>query len=499
MTRRLTLLALAALALPLFHAPADAQEQKREIELRLVALSRGYARPLVGTVARLRGVAGIDAVEALGAGGDAMRFKVTTSLDDQALADALKLKVQGSAPGALTLAAVDDARSRHAEARGTVMQIALAIMAQPKPSWGRDSKPLFEGAPSLKQKLEKLGLKPALLQGNLYQPDDYHIDEEWEGSGGEYRIWAGDEWEGVYVPSDDWYFSDDPEDTKDKPVKPDSRFVGIRVYRSPWSSSLSWVDMEGLQLSGFESSRDDTNGEGELYIKEGAEWLHNILRALAALRVREPDRKLDRLPQGRGWMIISELGGDDEEAGLQRWDLRHFDIQDFRLSWRDEDGRLIANLKVHHPAHPFYLEAEVDTNQVIDACKKTMNKEELSQLKRAELGDALTWIVAAEESVEVFQRRRNEAAANFERIREALKKASAKHALDQLCGSLDDAGLAGRLGIELPKDGAFAPAEYQIRPQMLGDVEISVGTPRSGGRYWVLANAASGEVIRSSQ
>src|SRR5690606_11336467 len=146
--------------------------------------------------------------------------------------------------------------------------------------------------------------------------------------------------------------------------------VGIRVYRSPWSSSLSWVDMEGLQLSGFESSRDDTNGEGELYIKEGAEWLHNILRALAALRVREPDRKLERLPQGRGWMIISELGGDDEEAGLQRWDLRHFDIQDFRLSWRDEDGRLIANLKVHHPAHPFYLEAEVDTNKVIDACKK---------------------------------------------------------------------------------------------------------------------------------
>ncbi len=501
MTRKLIVLWLAMLSLPLFVTPGEAQQEAREVELRLVALSRGYMRPLRATVDRLQRVPGIEAVEALDCGGDAMRFRISTRLADEALAEALQLKLQSAGAGVVTLAAVDDARARRAEARSVLMQIALAVMAQPSPTWRRDPKPLFEGAGNLKQKLERLGLKPALLQGNFYKPDDYHIDENWRGSDGEYRIWAGEEWEGLFVRSDDWYYGDEGEDAPRKQAKPDSSFVGIRVYRSPWSSSLSWVDMEGLQLSGFGGSRDDTDASGELYIRQGAEWLHNILRGLCALRVREPDRALDRLPQGRGWVIISELGGEDEEdeIALQRWDLDHFNIQDFQLAWRDEDGRLIANLKVHHPAHPFYLEAEVDTTTVVDNCRKTMKKDEMRNLKRADPGDALTWIVAAEESVEVFKRRRADAEANFQRIREALKKVAALHTLDELCGSLDDAELCGRLGIELTKDGEFAPADYRIRRQMLGDVEVSVGTPRTGGRYWVLANAASGEVIRSNQ
>jgi hypothetical protein len=501
MTRKLIVLWLAVLALPLFVTPGAAQNETREVELRLMALSRGYMRPMGATTDRLARLPGIEAVEALGGGGDAMRFKLTTSLSDQALAEALQLKLQSAGAGVVTLAAVDDDRARRAEARGVLMQIALAVMAQPKPSWRRDSTPLFEGALNLKQKLERLGLKPALLQGNFYKPDDYHVEESWQGSGGEYRIWAGDEWQGLFVRSDDWYYVDEGEAGQSKPAMQDPRFVGIRVYRSPWNSSLSWVDLEGLQLTGFGVSRDETDAAGELYLKQGADWLHNILRGLCALRVREPDRKMDRLPQGRGWVIISELGGEDEEDefALQRWDLSQFNIQDFQLAWRDEDGRLIANLKVHHPAHPLYLEAEVDTNMVVDNCKKTMSKAEMKKAKRVDPGDALTWIVAAEESVEVFKRRRADAEANFQRIREALKKAAAIHTLDELCGSLDDAELIGRLGIELPKDAAFAPSEYRIRRQMLGDVEISVGTARTGGRYWMLANAAGGEVIRSSR
>ncbi|MCB9931944.1 MAG: hypothetical protein H6841_00820, partial [Planctomycetes bacterium] len=154
---------------------------------------------------------------------------------------------------------------------------------------------------------------------------------------------------------------------------------------------------------------------------------------------------------------------------------------------------------VHHPAHPLYLEAEVDTQAVIDACAGNLTKEEQRKLTRADLADALKWIAGAEADAEVFKRRRSEAAANFARIREALKNASATHSLDELCGSLDNAELATRLGIKLSQDGAFQPGEYRIRRQMLGDVEVSVGTARTGGRYWVLANAASGEVIRSNQ
>ena len=84
-------------------------------------------------------------------------------------------------------------------------------------------------------------------------------------------------------------------------------------------------------------------------------------------------------------------------------------------------------------------------------------------------------------------------------IREAIKQALAEHALADLCGRLDDPELIERLGVELPTDAQFKPGDYTVHQQMLGDVEISVGNVRTGGRWWQLVNASQGEVLRSNQ
>jgi hypothetical protein len=488
----------AALALPLFVTPASAEEA-RTIELRLVALSRGYMQPMKLTADRIKEVPGINGAEMLGFGGDMARFKVSTTLDNDALAAALQLKLVGAAGDSVTLAADVSARAKHAEARGPLMDMALKIMAEPKPSWRGDGEALFKSDASLKDKMERLNLSYETLNGVTYKAKDYHIDESWEGSGGEYRIWAGDEWEGIFVPSNDWYY--DPTESSGQPVKapdPNSRFVGIRVYRSSWQNSLTWVDQEGLLLTGFEAERDDTDREGELCVQRGAEWMQKIMSAIGGYRVRNPKADMGDLPQGRGWNIFTLFNDDKEDnTDIQRWDVPQYDLQAMRLGWRDDDGRWIATLTAHHSFHPFYLEVELDTQTVLDAHAKLTN-EQRKEARRPELGDALKWIVGAEADVSVFQRRRDEARDNSARILEALRKAMTTHGLDALCGKLDDAELLKRLGIEL-KAGEFEPGDYAIRRQMLGDVEISVGTARTGGRLWMLANAAEGRTIRSNQ
>jgi hypothetical protein len=496
--KHLLALSLAAIALPFFVTKAQADES-RTIELRLVALSRGYMQPMKATAERIKALPGMTSVEMLGFGGDMARYKVTTTLSDEGLAKALQLKLVGAAKDTVTLAADVSPRARHAEARGPLMDIALKIMAEPKPSWRGDSEALFKSDASLKDKMARLGLPYEALQGVTYTASDYHIDELWEGSGGEYRIWAGDEWEGIYVPSNDWYYDDS--ENNGQPTKepdPNSRFVGIRVYRSSWQNSLTWVDQEGLLLTGFAGERDDTDREGVLCVQRGADWMGKILSAIGGFRVRNPKAGVGELPQGRGWNIFSLLSDDEEDnTDIQRWDVPQYDLQAMRLNWRDDDGHLIAVLTAHHNFHPFYLEGELDTQTVLDAHAK-LTTDQRKKVRRPDLGEALKWIVGAETDVGVFQRRRDEARSNSTKILEALGKAMKTHDVDALCGKLDDAELLKRLGIEL-KPGEFKPGDYAIRRQMLGDVEISVGTALTGGRLWMLANPAEGKTIRSNQ
>ena len=492
------LLPLALLALPLFFTHTQAQDTApRVVELRIVAMSRAYMRPMKSTAERIAKVEGIESCEMLGFGGDTARFSVTTKLDDKALASALQLSILGRGEEFLTLSNADNNRAKRAEARGILTQIALAISNQPKPSWDNTSEPLFQDSDTVKDRMRRLDLNPSLLGGTFYKPADYHIEEQWDGNSGTYKIWAGDSWEGVYVPADDWWYEGEEEDAGAQPDL-DSRFVGIRVYRSPWSNSMTWVDSEGLSLDGYAGDRGETDSDGVLHVQHGATWLRDIMSAVVAILVREPKRSIDRMPSGRGWNIFGEFDGDNPK--IDRWDLEHYDRDNLNLKWRQEDGRKYANLRAHHQAHPFYLELDVDATGVVEGYKKRAADEdlELKTVQEADLDGHLNWICGAEESAQVFREREREAAENFDLIRKALTEAIKTHVLGELCGNLGDEELLTRLGIELSGEH-FAPGDYTLRAQMLGDVEISVGNVRTGGRNWTLVNAAGGNVIRSNR
>lgn len=489
----------AALLLPAFTA-AGQEPQARSVELRLLSLSRGYSRPLGATAARIKELKGIEGVEALGFHGDAASFRVLTRLDNQALADALQLKLIGASGDRLALASEDSPRARRSEARSAVMQIALKIMAEPKPNWRVESEPVFKDADSTLEKLARLGLPTDLLDGITYKTRDYHIEEEWLGQEGNYKIWAGEKWEGVYVPSDEWREEEEGEETDSAPPDPNSRFVGIRVYRSSWSTSLSWADHEGLLLTGFPGQRSDTDSSGELCVKRGADWLTAVLSAAGAARVRAPATAIENLPSGRGWEAISNLRDNESEEGdkdISQWDIPNFELQCLRLDWRDDNGRWIARATAHHSYHPFYLEAELDSQAVLEAYK-SLPGDARAKLRRVDTSAAIQWIVGAEKDAGVFHARRQEAAANAQLVCAALKDALREHPLDALCGRLDDAELCKRLGLKLVAS-AFKAGDYTIRRQMLGDVEFSVGDVRTGGRCWTLLNAAEGKVIRSNR
>jgi hypothetical protein len=206
--KQLLPIAAALLLSPLFVTAQDAPPAARTVELRLAALSRGYMHPMNATAERIKAVPGITDAKMLGFSGDLARFTVSTTLDDTGLADALQLKLLAATPGVVLLAAENGMRARRAEARWRLLEIAQQISAQPKPSWRGNTEALFKDDASMKDKMEQLGLSYAALEGGLYKQTEYHIEERWEGSGGEYRIWAGDKWEGIYVPSNDWYYDD---------------------------------------------------------------------------------------------------------------------------------------------------------------------------------------------------------------------------------------------------------------------------------------------------
>lgn len=496
MTRKLLpILIIFALLAPLASVPSQAQDaEASRIELHITASSRGYVRPLRATAERLSRIDGLSDVRMLGFAGDTMRFEVTTALTPGQIAAGTRGELISHRDGVVTLAPVKSMRAQRAEARSVIMRIALELLKLPKPTWGKETAAYFTGADTTAQRLTRLGLNPRIAEGHFYKLRDYKIVEEWTGTEGTYRIFVGNEWREIYVPNDDYWGPTRGDDAEEP--DPDSAYVGARVYRSTWNNSFNWADPEGLSMSGDAGKRSDTDGNGELYVRQGADWMLEILQAAAAYRVRNPDTNRAGLPAGEGWTLLARL---DEQGNLDRWGRGYYSSQSFRMEWEDRDGRLIANLKAHHESHPFYLEAELDSEVVLEDYRQRAEDEgaDFSELQRAELGEAVTWIVEAEEGVEVFQRRRVQAGEVMEKIAASLKVASNDHELDALCGRLDDVELAERLGVTVDTDSEFTPGDFVIRRQMFGDVEISVGDARTGGRYWTLVNAAGGEVIRS--
>jgi hypothetical protein len=135
-------------------------------------------------------------------------------------------------------------------------------------------------------------------------------------------------------------------------------------------------------------------------------------------------------------------------------------------------------------------------DEVAAANRDTAGKDTLTTL---DVKDKIKWIVDAEDSIEVFENRRANAVRRMDEMRQLLAKAAETHPLDQLCGNLGDEALRARLGIKFDEGEDLGPGEYTVRQQLLGDVEITVGNPRTGGMRWMLFNVKSGDVIRRYQ
>lgn len=488
--------ALALLLLSTFMAHAqDAPPASRTVELRLLALSRAYVRPMADTAERLARLEGVLSAEAQSYADDVMTLKVSTTLGDAQLAAALGMQLLRAEGLTVTLAPGEDLRSRRAEARAVIGRIGAAIaksMSRENPDeemTGID----FGASDTIESRMRKLGLDPAMLNGKWYTPADYRIEAPGEGRGDAYRIWAGaSNWEGMYVSRAE--AGDDARVDYD----PNSRFVGMVVPMGWYELPPTWVDGEGIMLSST-AERSDTGWTGELAVKSGSKLITEILQSAVAYRVRNPAAKLDTMPSGRGYTLMNNLPGGDD---IEYWGYQNFEISDLQLSWRQgAEGSFYARVRAHTPASAFYLDAEVDTGPVLKRYDESDRKVR-RELTRANLGDDLKWLFGPEADAQAFRDRRFEARETLNQLADALvrvMKEKPATALDTLCGRLDNTELAVQLGIKGDGLKFFAAAEFEIRKQMLGDVEVSVGSPAKGGRRWIVLNPASGEVIRRFQ
>lgn len=468
--------------------PSPPAEQQLEIHLH--ALSRGYMRPLSATADRVAAMPGFSKVEALGYAGDVLRLRVTTSLSQDAVVAAFGLKRVGGSGLKLVLATAVTDRVKRAEARALILEISRAIAAHPAPDWRNPTKPLLAEAKGFAEQMRTLGLDPAAAEGEFYKSRDFHIEEDHDRYNATYRIWAGKAWAPV-MDTDNWRFMG--RRGGEAPAK-DDRFVGLQVVRSAWQEETRWVDADGSRMNAFTLTRAETDSSGKLKVQDGADWMTKILRRAVAMRVRDPKAELEHMPQGRGWQLFNVLEANE----LQRWDASQgFDNNCLDMTWqrRDSDKRVIATLKTFHEGHPYFLHAEVDTDAVIEAY--TERKEATAGLEQAELGTALKWVVGAESGPEVFVQRRTEARTTMAALLKALGKLPAGRSLADFVGPLTSER-ATELGITQGFEH-FEAQDYLIAAQAFGDVEISVGSPMTGGRWWLLGNAATGRVIRSFQ
>lgn len=499
---RRTAFLLSLLLLASAWQPAQSQDTpSREVTVLIAGASRAYCRPLLSTLGRIRALPGIESAEAVEAGSDVLAVRVKTSLDNDALARVFGGRIAGSDAVRVNLSVGDEARARRSEARRVITRIAAAIQAQPKPSWrSNDTEALFGRIHDIKDQLRRVGLDPAILGGIHYKAADYHIDENWYGSGGNYRIWAGDKWRGVPVFTDEyWWGAEEEGSDGTMEFDPESAFVGAMVVRNPWQSGLYWADYEGAVLNSHLGERASKGWDGTPLIHTGRKWFQDVFGALAALLARDPKRKIDELPKGRGWSIMSML---EEGGAFRRWGEPGFNFQALLLEWRqDEAQHLVARLRAYHPGHAMYLDAELDVTAAAQAYRQGPQGKNVSENEPTtiDVNHDIQWLFAAEENMEVFVARRKEAIARMDEIRTAFTAALAKHKPEELCGRLDDAELRKRLGLEFKGDESLGPGQYVVRAQLFGDIEVACGEPKVGGTRWVLFNPGSGEVIRSYQ
>ena len=509
---------LALLLLLGASTPAVSQEARSlSIEVHLLGLGRGYLHPLDATVARLAKLKGLKAVRPLGHTPGMTRLLITTDLDKEALASLLQMQRLGKAgesgKGLPVLSLAPDASGGfpRAEARSIIHTIALAIRRGHAGTTG-DAKPLFAKSDNLAKKLKKLGLKPADLTGEFYRPRDFHIEEDAAAGGWarhlSYRIWAGAKYEGLVV-GDVWNYTPPSGDLK---PDPESRFVGAELTIGRWTGGFNWTDYEGFGLNdrGHERSEMAMDGK-ELAVQAGARKLESLLRALAVYRVRNPEKAFQALPRETGWALRSQLQLEDDYS-----DPNIYREQTLWHTWIEDESSQEVKVRVraYDDRHPLYLDALIEIDLLIREGSATIEKIAEDEEKEPEKNpgkkpgnkkrkvtlpkEALQWTIGAEESAEVFRQRRLEARAAMAQIFKALQGAVKQHPLGDLCGALTDE-LRGKLGVELGQAGHFRPDAYSIRPQMLGDVEISVGSVLTGGRWWLLVNPKSGKVLRSHQ
>ncbi len=501
MGRTLCTLVCALSLLAMLPAVPQSQEPAaREVTVSFAALSRGYARPLRKTAHRLAQVPGISEATAIGASADYTQFRVMTTLEPKGLANALGGVLLFSEEGRVVIAPVDDARAKRAEARHGIDRIMRAILTKPRPSWrGGTSPGLLADADEIDEKLKKLEVDYRLLNGGSYKHTDYHIEEMWGGSEATYRVWVGSpNWVGLSVETGYFYGWEEPSDENEEAEEIPATFAGGLLQRGYQGDNFFWADSEGALLSGALGERakmvPKAEGGEMLMVQDGKIWLQSILGAVSAYRVRHPNETIKQMPRGRGWSALSKL---DEYGNLHRWSDDGYNNQCLTLDWSTNDKKqFVARIRVFHEHHPLYLEANLNVDEVAQANKDIGGKDSLTTL---DVKDKINWVVDAEDSLEVFEKRRANAVRRMDNLRELMVKAAETHPLDQLCGNLGDEALRERIGIKFDEGEDLAPGAYTIRRQIMGDVEITVGSPRTGGMRWMLFNVKSGDVIRRYQ
>ncbi|MBX3473160.1 MAG: hypothetical protein KF754_02175 [Planctomycetes bacterium] len=463
----------------------EAPAPQREIEIHLHSLSRGYLRPLHATAARAGQLEGLRDVTPLGFGGDVLRLSAKTALSNEQVAQLFGLELVGGNEKRLLLAADKSDRVKRAEARAVLLEICAAINTFPAPDWRKPGKAIFGETRGLAEQLKVLGLDTKITAGVFYTTRDYHIVENFDRWSASYQLWAGKDWSPVS--------SENQWDDGTRPNTADPRFVGLMVQRSAWEQGTRWVDADGARMNNEGGARSATDSNGKLKVQDGAEWMTKVLRRAVGFRMAQDNPSIRDLPSGRGWGVFSRLDANE----LQRWGADPYDSSCLNLSWskRDSDQHLVAKLTAFHEGHPFFLHAEVDSDAVLAA--HVARDVRVKEVKDPELGDALVWVVGAESGPEIFEQRRQEATQACARLLKALRTLPEGMEMKQLWGPMTDAK-AQSLGIEMSGDH-FKAKDYTLTRQAMGDVEIAVGSAMTGGRWWVLANQATGQVIRSEQ
>lgn len=486
-------------------APAEPEKPATAvIEINIANLSRGYAQPLRKTAQRMQALEGIEKVEMLGWVMGTASFNVTTSLNQEQLESALGLRFVCTTGTGMLFAPEVNASAKRAEARAAVAQISRAIAELYENAETKEDEdgneiylPVLQKYPRLKDKLKVLNVSIDDLDGKFYAIDDYHIEEsagQWELG---CRIWAGDDWHD---------FSGRRNYTLDEM---DERFVGMTVNCTPYSGiSKLWVDKDAAPRNGGVITRADKytdpyggkefeGGEEELVIKYAERMMNNYMAVAVSYWLHNPKQTIRELNGMSNWDYDNWWDENfEDDSGINIWRdwPRGLDGSSIRVKWLGKDGALQLTGKIADEDHPLFLHAVVDVSAVRDTY---IILDELPEGK-ADIESETKWLVAAEDESVFIERRANakELHASITKlVFEYMKKPEA----EPFQGSLDDAALCQLIGYLHSAESSYEPEHIALRTQLFGDLEISIGTPRTGGRFWVLVNSKTGKIYRSHQ